>query len=159
MVFAHIAITILLHLGFDVPQRFLRWAYKPAKLTSDIRFISPRTVLVNRASGELQMKMPVMNLLPFNVEMSHIEFDIMLQRSHRMAHIHYSRKVMLERQNETNIEIPVTKLDDAQLQMLGNADSTLWFFGEADLETSFGTKFTVHIKELKCAPILTSSAG
>ncbi len=120
------------------------------ELTSGIRFISPRSVLICHSRHELQMKMPVMNLLPFDVELTHIEFDISRDKANKIIFIDYSRSKTLKAQDETSIELPIKQLSDKQLEILGS-DHILWFFGDADVKAS-GTTATVSIAELSCVP-------
>jgi len=147
-------VSILAHTAPHLPNIILRRMYPAYKLASGIHFSLPSVgIELDATRCELRLKLSVVNVLPFDVTLRHLELEIQPRREFRLASVQYSRDHKLKAQAETILESPTVNISEKQArQALQNSGALFWLGGESDLQAPFGTNFTVYIRELNCLP-------
>jgi hypothetical protein len=112
--------------------------------------------MIDQESVKLKMRWLLTNFLPFDVELTHIEFDLKLNHSQSFFQVQYSRRVRVKSLAETPLEFPAYALTKDHIRKLQSAQpKTFWLSGRADLDAKFST-FTIEFKDLQTDPLIVN---
>jgi len=133
----------------------LGWKYPEGRLSSNVRFACVQTgATIHISMHEFTLLLQVTNLLPFDVVIKHLEFEVKLERDTRLASIYYSRSITVKHGSIQEIKLPMFQLSGYQVSLAKKINKSLWVFGSGDLETNYGVAFPVKFVELNCAPLV-----
>lgn len=141
-----------------LPDFILRWMYSGSKLAGCVSISPPpqHSVIVDAQSSKLLIIWPIANFLPFDVALSHIKFDLNVNRVVLFYQVESARRIDLKNGAHTNVTLGSYALTSDQLGLIRFArPRTLWIKGSIDIDAGF-RRFTKNFENLETEPMVAN---